>query len=585
MFHCPGKIKLTVNSASALNSFLTIIIGELPKMSKSSNQENIPRLPERLNDSDVFCTYFILNTDNYHEFFEWKNDRRLKRNFELYKKNNEVFAQFCSQSNDIINILEFWKNLVIDASPTVQQWERPDRRQLALGHVRSYLETSCYYAARKVFSTSKIRSWDDYLSSARIFIHNSDKIVKLLKSYDSSQASLKTYIDNILIKEIHNQEDICKYSRWRLLIEKSEKQLREALEIYGIQEPNFSQYIFGRKCFDPVYKFNKVRNPALRRSRGTWPDPDSEDFQAAAESYNSQKSLSSAPHEVSAGSSISWEKMKAWMEICIIALQKYEKRIIDTSEYIHETFKKSEQQDSDGCLDDSEPEDMSLEAEESDSQANSRFEETKSAFEKELDSLKLEQHHILLLYYVAGFNQKQMEIKLNLTQSAISRRLNTIKKRLRTTLNQQSQPDKWVKNYVVEWLHKSFHSPQHSELCEAALVEAIKELHPSERQVLFLRYGEQVNEQNIASQLGISLLDVNAIMDISKHKLQAYLMKELTRWEKECMEVLLKEFYKPKISVACETLNLSLEGEDTSQIIDRIVAECLQNLIVTEKGE
>ncbi len=40
-----------------------------------------------------------------------------------------------------------------------------------------------------------------------------------------------------------------------------------------------------------------------------------------------------------------------------------------------------------------------------------------------------------------------------------------------------------------------------------------------------------------------------------------------------------------KISVVCETLNLSLEGEATSQIIDRIVIECLQNLIVTEKGE
>jgi hypothetical protein len=122
-------------------------------------------------------------------------------------------------------------------------------------------------------------------------------------------------------------------------------------------------------------------------------------------------------------------------------------------------------------------------------------------------------------------------------------------------------------------------------LCEAALVEAIKELHPSERQVLFLRYGEQVNEQNIASQLGISLLEVNAIMDTSKHKLEAYLIKELARWEKECMEVLLKEFYESKILVVCETLNLSLEGEDTSQIIDRIVAECLQNLTLTEKGE
>ncbi|MFM9265358.1 hypothetical protein [Tychonema sp. BBK16] len=554
-------------------------------MSKSSNQENIPKLPKRPNNSDVFYTYFILNTDNYHEFFEWKNDRRLKRNFELYKKNNEVFAQFCLQSNDIRNILEFWRDLVIDASPTVQQWERPDRRQLALGHVRSYLETSCYHAAKQVFSTSKIRSWDDYLSSARIFIHNSDKIVKLLRSYDSSQAFLDTYIQNILIKEIKNQEDICKYSPWRLVVEKSEIKLWEALERYGIPEANISRFVFGRKCFEPVYKLNKVLNPALRKSGDKWLDPDSEDFQAAAESYNAEKSLSSAPHEVSAGSNISGEQMQDWMKTCIDALQKYENLTVYSSEDIHQRRKKNKPQDSDGCSDDSDTEDISLEAEESDSELNQRFKETKYAFHQELDHLRLDQHQILLLYYGVGLNQKQIEIQLKVNQSAISRRISDIKKRLMTTLTQQSQSDKWVRNYVIEWLHKSFCSPRYSELLEAALVEAIKELHPSERQVLFLRYGEQVNEQKIVSQLGISLSELNAIIDRSKHKLEAYLIEEIPRWEKEYVEEWLKEFYKSKTSLVCQTLNLSLEGEDTSQIIDRIVEGYLQNLIVTEKGE
>ncbi len=554
-------------------------------MSRSFNQENIPRLPKRLNNSDVFCTYFILKTDNYPEFFEWKNDNRLKRNFELYKKNNEVFAQFCSQSNDIENILEFWKNLVIDASLIVQQWERPDRKQLALGHVRSYLETSCYHAARQVFSTSKIRSWDDYLSSARIFIHNSDKIVKLLKSYDSSQASLKTYIENILIQEIRNSEDICKYSPWRLLVKKSEVQIREALQRYGIQEANISQSVFGRKCFKPVYMFNKVNNPLLRRSGDKWLDPDSEDFQAAAESYNAEKSLSSAPHEVSAGSNISGEQIQAWMKTCIKALQEYEKPIVHNTENINELSQEIEPQDSDGGSNNSDSKKINLEAEKSDSEPNQRFKQTKSAFHQELDRLRLDQHQILLLYYGFGLNQKQIEIQLKVNQSSISRRLSNIKKRLMTTLTQQSQPDKWVRNYVVEWLHKSFCSPRYSELLEAALVEAIKELHPSERQVLFLRYGEQVNEQNIASKLGINLLDVNAIIDTSQYKLEAYLINELPHWEKECMEGWLKEFYEPKILVIGETLNLSLEGEDTSQIIDRIVEEYLQSLIVTEIGE
>lgn len=517
-------------------------------MSKPSDQENLPILPERRDNLDIFCTYFTLNTESSRSFIKWRSDSRLKRNLELYEKNNEVFAQLCTQPNGIKHIVKFWKDIAIDASPTIQQWERLNRKQLALDHLKSYLEKSCYYATKKVSSISKAQSWEDYLSSARIFIDNSDNLVKLLKSYDYSQASLDTYIQQILIKEIKNQQDICKYSQWRLVVKKSEIQLREALERYGISEANISQYIFGRKCFEPVYRFNKVRNPMLRRSGDKWLDPDSEDFQAAAESYNAEKFLSSAPHEVSAGSNISGEQMQAWMNTCIDALRKYENLTIYSSEDIDQIRKKNKPQDSDGYSDDSDSEDISLDPEESDSEANPRFEETKSAFYKELDRLTLDQHEILLLYYGAGLNQKQIEIQLQVSQSAISRRLNTIKKKLLNTLIQKSQPDRWVRNYVIEWLHKSFQSPRNSELLEATLVEAVQELDYSERQVLFLRYGdEQVNEQNIATQLGISLLQVNAIIDTSQYKLEAYLIKELPRWEKKYVEQWLEEFYESKI--------------------------------------
>lgn len=554
-------------------------------MSKSSNQENIPRLPKRLNNSDIFCTYLILKTDNYQKDFQWKNAPYLKRNFELYARNNEAFAQLCFQPNGITNILEFWKNIAINASPIVQQWERQNKKQLALHHLMSYLETSCYYATKKVSSISKIRSWEDYLSSAHIFIHNSDNLVKLLKSYDDSQALLDTYIQGILIKEIQNQQNIGKFSPWRMLVKTSEKLLREALQIYGHKEPYISQYIFARKHFKPVYNLNKVENPALRKSGDKWLEPDSEDFQAAANCYNAEKFLSSAPHEVSAGSNITGEQMQAWMKTCITALQNYEKPIVYPSEAIHKIPKKTQPQDSERCLDDSDPEEINLEAEESDAESNSQFEETQSAFHKELDRLKPDQHQILLLYYGAGLKQKQLEIKLGTSQSAISRRLLTIKNQLLKTLIQKSQPHEWVRNYVVEWLHKDFCAPRHSDLIEAALVQATKELGSEEQQILLLRYGQQVNEQNIATHLGISLFEVNAIIAVSHEKLQAYLIKELPHWEKQYVEEWLKEFYKSKILVVCETLNLSLEGEDTSQIIDRIVEECLQNLIVTEKGE
>ena len=533
-------------------------------MSKSSNQENIPRLPKRPNNSDFFCTYLIWKTDHSQVIFQWQNSPYLKRNFDLYQRNDHEFAQFCSLPNGIIDILKFWKNIAIDASPIVQQWESQNRRQLALNHLTSYFDTSCYYATRQVLLISKAKSWEDYLSSARIVINNSDKLVKLLKSYDDSQAYLHTYIQQIMIREIQNQQNICQYSPWRLLIEKSEIQLREALQISGIQEPNLSQYLFARKCLKPVYSLNKVQNPALRKSGDKWLEPDSEDFQAAAHSYNAGKSLCSAPHEIFAGSNLSREQMQDWMKICITALQNYPKSLENIQE-----------EDNEKLCDQSQPEDINLEAEESDLEANPRSKEIKVAFEKEFYRLKLDQQQILLLYYGAGLKQKQLEIKLGTSQSAISRRLHTIKKQLLKTLIQKSQPHEWVTNYVVEWLHKSFRAPRHSDLIEAALVQATKELSSENQQVLLMRYGEQVSEQNIATQLGISLLDVNTIIDQSQYKLETHLIKKLHDWEEKCVDEWLKSFCKSKILAICRTLNLYLEIEDDQQIIDRFVEEHL----------
>lgn len=548
------------------------------------NQENIPRLPSRQNNSDVFCTYFFVYTHNSKTVFQWKNVPHLKRNFELYKKNNEAFAQFCSEPNQIKSLLSFWRNIAIDASPNIQQWERPNRKQLALEHLKCYLETSCYYATKKVSSISRV-DWEECLSSAHIFIHNSDNFIKLLKSYDERQALLDTYVLGILIKEIKNQQNVCKYSNWRLIVEISEKKLREALETSGYREPYISQCVFARKYFQQVYRFNKVYNLALRRSGDKWLEPDNEDFQAAANSYNTEKYLSSAPHEVSAGSNISGEQMKAWMNICITALQSQPKIFFCNLEEIDKTSENNQEQNNEKWLDNSEHKEISVEAEEADSEENPLLSETQSAFHNELVRLKGEQHQILLLYYGANLKQKQLEIKLGMSQSAISRRLQTIKKQLLRTLTQKSQSHEWIANYVAQWLHKDFRAPRHSELIEEALVQATKELSSSEQQVLRMCYGEpSVNEQNIANHLGISLLDVNAIITKSQDKLEAHLMHKLTHWEKDCVEKWLKSFYQ-YVLVIGQTINLSLEMEDDCQEIDKIVKEYLQDLKINKKGE
>jgi RNA polymerase sigma factor (sigma-70 family) len=544
------------------------------------NQEIIPRLPERRDNAENFFTYLIVATRNGRPIIQWQNHAELKRNFELYQECNQTFSQLCSQPNQTKNIAEFWRQIAIEPSLSVQDWEPENRKTLALQHLASYFEKDCYYAAIKVGSKSSDCFWEEYLYCARVFICNYENFIKLLQSYNVSYpASLDTYIQQSLIKNI--QASISKFSRWRLLTHESDKYLREALQRAGNQEPNISQFIFARKYFKQVYLFNKVNNPAIRKPGQKWPNADREDFHAAAECYNAEKSLPSAPHEVSAGLSINGEQMQAWMKICIAALQHYPKSI--NSQYSIEAL---QEQGYEEFLDKSQLENANIaKAKNSGTAVRKLLNRTDSAFRKQLESLKPDQHKILLLYYGAGFKQKQLAIQLNLNQSSISRRLDALKIQLLQTMVEMSQPHQWVADYVVEWLQKKFRAPLHSDLIQVALVQAIKELESEEQEVLRLRYGQQVAEDKIATELGIDLLAVSAITSQAQQKLQGNLIKVLNTWVQEYVEKWLVKFYQAQILAAGQTLNLSVAGKDTSQIIETIVQECLQTLIICKKGE
>jgi predicted DNA-binding protein (UPF0251 family) len=150
---------------------------------------------------------------------------------------------------------------------------------------------------------------------------------------------------------------------------------------------------------------------------------------------------------------------------------------------------------------------------------------------------------------------------------------------------EMSQPHQWVADYVVEWLHKKFRAPLHTDLIQVALVQAIKELESEEQEVLRLRYGQQVAEEKIATELGIDLLAVSAIISQTQQKLQGNLIKVLNTWVKEYVEKWLVKFYQSQILAAGQNLNLSVAGKDTSQIIEAIVQECFPTLITCKKGE
>jgi RNA polymerase sigma factor (sigma-70 family) len=361
-----------------------------------------------------------------------------------------------------------------------------------------------------------------------------------------------------------------------LLTHESDKYLREALQRAGTQEPNISQFIFARKYFKQVYRFNKVNNPAIRKPGQKWPNPDSEDFQAAAECYNAEKYLPSAPHEVSAGSNINGQQMQVWMKICIAALQNYPKSI--QPQFSIEAL---QEQGHEGFLDKSQLENANIaKAKNCGTAVRELLNRTDSGFRKQLESLTPDQHKILLLYYGAGCKQKQLAIQLNLNQSSISRRLDAIKIQLLQAMVEMSQPHQWVPDYVGEWLQKNFRAPLHSDLIQAALVQAIKELESEEQEVLRLRYGQQVAEEKIATELGMDLLAVRAIISQAQQKLQANLINVLNTWVKEYVEKWLVNFYHAQFLAAGQTLNLSLGRKNTYKTIDTMLQECLPTLMI-----
>ncbi|MEG4812266.1 hypothetical protein QUA82_32555 [Microcoleus sp. F8-D3] len=547
------------------------------------SQESMPRLPDRRDNGENFFTYLVLASHNSRSAIRWQIYAELKRNFELYQERNHELSQLCSQPDRSKNIAEFWRHIAIDSPPQIaEDWEPKNRKRLALEHLASYFEKSCYYAAREVWQQLKSSSWEEYLYYPRIFIYDFDNLLRLLKSYDiSHQTSLDTYICKSLIGFIKSESGVGKFSRWRLLAQKTDKELQKALERSEYREPYISQFKFARKYFKQVYLFNKVNNPAIRQKGQKWPDADIEDFHAAAECYNAEKFMPSAPHEVSAGGNISPEKMQDWMNRCIIALQNYPNSI-KYPQFLEELPEVVR----DKLLGESELGKPPIyEIESTDNKAWKIYRQLDSAFRKKLEDFKPEQHKMLLLYYGAGFKQKKLEIPLGIDQTSISRKLKRMKIQLLETFGNLSQPHQRVDEYVVGWLQKDFRAPDTSEYRSVALVEAIRELESQQQEVLRLRYGQKLAEEKIADRLGMNLLELTATISQAQHKLQEKLIKLLKVWETECVEKWLVEFYKPQFLAACRTLNLSIDGEYSSQVIDEIVQKCLETLTISKKGE
>ena len=518
--------------------------GEKTRMFNFTKMDSIPTLPKRESNIDRFSMYLMLNTQNERLVLKWQYQPYLKRNMELYQKMNEEFSKLCSQLDKGRGLAQFWRNIVLNEALPKNNWEPEKKGQLAWEHLASYFEERCYWAAKQICQEQDERSWEECLCLARLLIYNPLKLRDILAKYDSNKANLDSYISESLEKNIKYEAEVNRFSRWRLLCKKSDIELKEALQVTGRGEPEISQLLFARKYFKQVYLFNNVKNPN-RKAGKKWSDPEQEDFDKTAQCYNVEKTLPSAPHEVSANSTyVTGKQIQTSMEICIAALQNYPKSIvpkfsIDALQAVGREAKSEVQEDI------SEIEwqgTLAVEAAEEEQQGLSQT--INSALRQQLEAMKPDYQKLLLLYYGFGLTQQQLAVKLGINQSSVSRYLTKSTIKLLDTVAGISQPRQWVEEYVSGWLYKNYTAPNHSDLIQSALVLAIKKLATEEREVLQLYYGKQMNETKIVKHSDIRENEVEARLIKANYQLQENLLKQINIWIEEYLEKWLSKHYQ-----------------------------------------
>lgn len=535
---------------------------------------DLPPLGPRRNLVDKLSTYITLENQNGYLKIRWKTYPQLKRNLELYASRHRDYAALCRQPDGGTGLLQFWMDMALNDRPPQQVWEPRHRRELAWQHLMAYAEKSCYHAAKKIWDNDRDGSWEKYLNYAQNLIYEVSRLKAILLDYDSSRSALETYLQIVLVNTIKNEAKASKFSRWRLLCVKSHKELAEALERAQYRQSEISRFVSARKSFIPIYEMNKRQNPSQRKTRrgnGRLPEPDRQDFEEAARDYNAKKSHPSSPHEVAVGSDITGEELQDWMELCIAALHNYPKSAKPrlSIELLEEAGYE---------LEDEELQEWGVGGTDGAEESGEQAQATEKALREQLQALKPSQQEMLLLYYGVGLNQEQLAARTGISQSAIARRLATPKTKFLKALAGLSKPAERVPQYVKQWLQHHYCNPQYADLIHAALVEAHKKLNEREREVLRLRYGQQLEQQletlAIARQLGISEQDLSKRLDKAEYRLERALLKNIESWTKDYLQIWLANFSKSLLKSACEHLNVSWVSAAEPDKLDELLQQC-----------
>lgn len=402
-----------------------------------------------------------------------------------------------------------------------------------------------------------------------------NKFTEYLKKYNpqnENKASVKTYILSILKNAI--KASINLKSDWYLLcnvetnslrkINNFGQKLRKALEKYGVQEPNISQYIFAWQYFVPVYRNNLINN-SQSKYKQRWSKPNKLEFEEAAKYYNTQRFQPDAPLQVASGKEVTGETLEKWMKICIKALRQAES-IIEVSRDADIYTKQIEKSESLLVADELSDDSISVE------QRELTLRQKLEQIEANLNTINRiipdeSRRAIMLLCYphrLAILNQEQLASLLGVNQGTISRFISKcIEKPLVNTLKDLLERELNIELYLNTFLSERFTNPCQSKILDILLIESINNLKEEQQYILKVHYGQKLELDKINlpndSFRKIQLEDI----DLIKIKLKELLKKKLDAWQKKYVKLWLKQYYQNMMQ------SVLLEGLKQLEFINR----------------
>ncbi|MGE5655865.1 MAG: hypothetical protein ACM37W_04550 [Actinomycetota bacterium] len=461
------------------------------------------RLPPREAIADKFTKPLVLTGDDRRLQAQWTPDRELLRHLTICQKDDPQFRNFYQQEQEEFLVFYFWKNLPLQSQPEASKLaENP---LLPCKHLLAYFDAACYQAAKaRYFAWRNLQdpreTFEKYWEIGKYILK--EKIPEILNKYQvESEIPLNSYVQKVLAykirDEFYRQTGQGKRSIWGSLKETSKKNLRLALEKFGIEQKEILCCLFARD------RFFEVCQPIGEGTKRKFQQPTSKDFAETAELYNLKRVQS--PHPEVASQPVSASQVQKWLNNAILALQHFSQPVfvsLDAPSY------------EDSC----QPP-LSLEAQAIDSaltydpewqqQLEEERNHLKSLLNQVLCQMKGEDflnYQILIICYGLDLGQSSTEelLKLNniaITQSNISRRLKNVHLKIpikilenfnrdfnislpegadEQQLDRQIQAwatekQKQIKagliDYLQEWIFQENHPTIHQKLAESSQIE------------------------------------------------------------------------------------------------------------------